>query len=225
MAANPILDQQIIDDPHMKPLEWHKARQNYIGASEVGAILGLNPWKSRLEVYLEKVADEPVIIGMNERMRWGLIHEAVIASEFCRRTGLKVQQWSKGYTSKEFPFLRASADRLIIGSEKGTGILEIKTANGFYAKSWEHEVPLMYYAQLMLQMYCSCHDWGAITVLIDGNELHTHWYSRDEDFLAAAVPQLVDFWKNHVEKRIPPEPQNGEDVQKLYAASLPGKFV
>lgn len=226
MAANPILDQQIIDDPHMKPLEWHKERQNYIGASEVGAILGLNPWKSRLDVYLEKVAEEPVIIDMNERMRWGLIHEAVIASEFCRRTGLKVQQWTKGHQSKKFPFLRASADRLIIGAEgKGTGVLEIKTANGFYANSWSEEVPLMYYAQLQMQMYCSGHNWGAITVLIDGSQLETHWFDRNDDFLAAAVPQLVDFWNNCVMKRIPPSPSNGADVEKLYSEAQAGKVI
>lgn len=227
MAANPKQFEQFdIDDPHQKPLEWHRERQGYIGASEVGAILGLNPWKSAVDVYLEKVAEEPVITEMNERMRWGLIHEAVIANEFSRRTGLKVQSWNKGHQSKEYPFLRASADRLIIGAEgKGTGVLEIKTANGFYAKSWEAEVPLMYYAQLMMQMYCSGHDWGALTALIDGNQMETYWFDRNEDFLAAAVPQLVDFWKNHVLKRVPPEPRTSSDVEKLYSEAQAGKVI
>ena len=45
----------IADVSDMKREEWLGLRRNYIGASEVSAILGLNPYKSNFGVYVDKV--------------------------------------------------------------------------------------------------------------------------------------------------------------------------
>ena len=39
--------------------DWLAVRRQGIGGSDVGAILGLDPWKGPLDVYVDKVADEP----------------------------------------------------------------------------------------------------------------------------------------------------------------------
>ena len=41
----------------MDKLEWLKERQRGIGGSDVGAILGVNKWKTPFEVYLEKTEE------------------------------------------------------------------------------------------------------------------------------------------------------------------------
>ncbi|WP_196802087.1 YqaJ viral recombinase family protein, partial [Clostridium cadaveris] len=41
----------------MNNLDWLKERQKGIGGSDVGAILGVNKWKTPFQVYLEKTEE------------------------------------------------------------------------------------------------------------------------------------------------------------------------
>lgn len=68
--------------------EWLAARRFGIGASEVSAVLGLNPYRSCFEVWAQKVtgstdnaADE------SEAAQWGTLLEPLVMSEVSRRIG------------------------------------------------------------------------------------------------------------------------------------------
>ena len=41
----------------MDKLQWLKERQKGIGGSDVGAIMGVNKWKSAFEVYIDKTEE------------------------------------------------------------------------------------------------------------------------------------------------------------------------
>jgi len=61
--------------------EQRALRQQGLGASEVAAVLGLDPFKTALDVFLEKTGQaEP--LPENRFMRWGKRLEAVIADEY-----------------------------------------------------------------------------------------------------------------------------------------------
>lgn len=51
-------------------LEWLKNRQTGIGGSDVAAILGLSKWKTPLDVYNDKIAENPVEES-NASIEWG----------------------------------------------------------------------------------------------------------------------------------------------------------
>ncbi|MFR4400922.1 MAG: YqaJ viral recombinase family protein, partial [Peptococcus niger] len=55
----------------MSQEEWLEQRKKGIGGSDAGAICGLNPWKSAVEVYLDKLGELPPVED-NERMRMGV---------------------------------------------------------------------------------------------------------------------------------------------------------
>ena len=38
--------------------EWLRERKNYLGGSDLGAIAGLNPYRTALDVYLDKTSDD-----------------------------------------------------------------------------------------------------------------------------------------------------------------------
>ena len=67
--------------------EWLKLRQAGIGGSDALAVLGLDPWKTRMEVWLDKLGSAPER-EQSDRMRWGQIEEAAIADWFTERTGI-----------------------------------------------------------------------------------------------------------------------------------------
>ena len=55
-----------------------------------------------------------------------------------------------------------------------------------------------------------------IAALIGGNQYRQYHIQRDDELIAMLAEKAQAFWQNHVIPRIPPEPQNGEDAQKLY---------
>ena len=204
-----------------KPYEWHVERQTYLGASEVGKVLRLdNPeYGNPVTVWQEKTAPEPIIKPMNDAMLMGLIQEEVVARMFAHSTGLKIQRKNESDVSKAYSWLRASRDRMIVGTPKGPGVLEGKTTNGFYKNTWQNEVPLSYYAQHQIQMHCSGHHWGAIALMTDGRNFEIFWYELDQEFVDAILPPLAHFWNHNVMKKIAPEPQTSEEVVELYPTS------
>lgn len=65
---------------------WLEARRNGITATDVAAVLGVHPWRSMREVYLDKMGmlpdQEP-----NEAMKTGTDLEPYIAAVWCKRNG------------------------------------------------------------------------------------------------------------------------------------------
>ena len=62
--------------------EWLELRRQGIGGSDAAAILGLNPWKTPMDVWLEKTGEFTRDDEENEQMYWGTVLEAVVAEEF-----------------------------------------------------------------------------------------------------------------------------------------------
>ena len=141
---------------------WLEGRRTGIGGSDVAAVLGLNPWKTPLDVWNDKLGlseDK----GMSEPAYWGTVLEDTVAKEFQLRTGKRVQKVSHQFADPETPWAIANIDRAIINPEIAgkvrpllkveeieryadiTGVeriintdvaFEAKTANAFTADLW-----------------------------------------------------------------------------------------
>lgn len=95
---------------------WLEGRRTGIGGSDVAAVLGLNPWKTPLDVWDDKLGlseDK----GMSEPAYWGTVLEDTVAKEFQLRTGMKVQKVSHQFVDPECDWMIANIDRAIINRE------------------------------------------------------------------------------------------------------------
>lgn len=66
---------------------WLKARKRGIGGSDAAAALGMSPWKTQLELYLEKRGELMAPDIDSEAMLWGRVLEPVIRQQYAERTG------------------------------------------------------------------------------------------------------------------------------------------
>ena len=73
-----------------KKQEWLMERKNYIGGSDLGAIAGLNPYRTALDVYLDKTSDD-ITEETSPAMRWGNFLEDVVAKAYSEDTGYDVE--------------------------------------------------------------------------------------------------------------------------------------
>ena len=67
-------------------------RKKGIGGSDVAAILGFSPYKSPYQLWLDKTGRSERKESQNESAHFGNLLEDVVAKEFSRRSGMKVQR-------------------------------------------------------------------------------------------------------------------------------------
>ncbi|SMB95511.1 putative phage-type endonuclease [Desulfonispora thiosulfatigenes DSM 11270] len=206
--------------------EWLKWRQKGIGGSDAAAIAGLNPWKSPISVYLDKIGQGEEVED-NERMRVGRDLEDYVATRFEEATGLKVRKRNAILAHSENEFMFANVDRLVVGEKEG---LECKTTNSYSRKDWEDDnIPAHYEIQ--------CHHYMAVTgykawwiACLIGNEKFVYKkIERDEEIINYLIKIEKDFWENHIVPKIIPAPDGSEDagnlIKMMYPNSTPDSFI
>ena len=187
--------------------KWLEARDLGIGGSDAAVIMGMNPYKSPYQLWLEKTgqAEAPDLSG-NQYVYWGTKNESNIADWFQEETGKKVKRLGT-LRSKEYPFMLANVDRTVVGENAG---LEIKTAGVRQYRKWkDDEIPDDYYCQCLHYMAVTGADYWYIAVLLGGNEAKWKRIERNEEDIQHLIMAETDFWKL-VETRTPP-PVDGSD--------------
>lgn len=130
--------KKVVSTLNLDKKEWLKYRKQGIGGSDAGAICGLNPYRSAMQVYQDKTSDE-IEDNDNEAMRQGRELEEYVSRRFMEATGLKVRRSNFMYRSERYPWMLADVDRLIVGEDAG---LECKTASAYNADKWKDgEIP------------------------------------------------------------------------------------
>jgi putative phage-type endonuclease len=194
-----------------------------LGGSDAGIVLGLNPWKTRLELWQEKTgrADSPDLADV-EAVQWGIHLEQPIAEEYTRRTGRKVRRVNRTIKHGKHQFMQGHIDRKISNMTAG---LEIKTVGIRSAHLWGEEgseqIPAHYRAQVV--HYLAVTGWGFwdVAALIGGQSLRIFTVDRDEDEIRDLIRKEVDFWQDHVVSDVLPEPIQTRESSMLYPVSDP----
>ena len=187
--------------------EWLRYRKLGLGGSDAGAVCGLNPYRTAMEVYLDKTSESVEDVD-NEAMRQGREFEEYVARRFTEATGKKVRRANFMYYDEGNPFMLADIDRMVVGENAG---LECKTASPYLADKWKDgKIPISYQMQCYHYMsVCNADAWY-IAVVIYGREFKYYRIERDEEALLDLQRMEQNFWENHVLKRILPKPDGSE---------------
>ena len=210
--------QILVATKEMTRDEWLDWRKHGIGGSDASAVAGLNPYKSPVQVYLEKIGD--MEIGeAGESAYWGTMLEDMVAQEFSKRTGMKVQRKNTILQHPEYQHMIANIDRLIVGEDK-PGILECKTANAWSGKDWEEgKIPPQYIIQVQHYLAVTGYEYAYIAALVGGQKFFYYKIDRDQELIDYLVKIESVFWQM-VQDRMPPEVDGSEAssdlLKKLY---------
>ena len=200
---------------------WLNFRLRGVGASEVGTLLGLNPYKSKIELFYQKLGVIPLKQDENLAMFYGSRLEDFVANMWQYfdndaesvidnfNTDVK-KRFSKpvpGYIlNEDHPNLFFSPDRIITKGETDRvvyngklvtknvhGVLEIKTISGFASKQWEGGIPPSYIIQLTTYMIGLETSYGEIVLLEDGRKLTVLPVERNEAIVTEILSAVQDF--------------------------------
>lgn len=219
---------------NMSREDWLAERRKSIGGSDVGALLGMNQFRSPYAVWAEKtgrlVDDED-----NEAMRQGRDLEQYVADRFSEKSGWRTQKYNYILRDAEIaPHLHANIDRKIVGKSAG---LECKTASTLNMKNFAGgQFPESYYAQCVA--YLAVTGWRRwyLAALVFGKGFYVYQLTTIENDttpewcessvyvsqgeINALTSYVNDFWEKYIATDVPP-PVDGlestaDAIQKVY---------
>lgn len=208
---------------------WLDFRENGIGGSEIGTIMGVNPWKSAIELFYQKSGAFQSKVDYNTPMFMGNILEPIVADLFefwddgdnlihNYVAGLRQRKLYEidGYVlNSDFPNMFFSPDRLIADrpvkrmnrllQNNIEGIVEIKTISNWSAKQWEGGMPPSYYLQLQTYLMGLDVEEGYLVSLKDGRDLDVLYVERNRQVGDMIFNEVQEFWRRVEMAREDPE--------------------
>ena len=202
----------LVETERLSREEWLKWRKRGIGGSDVSCLLGINKWKSEIELWLDKTnqTNEPPV--ENEAMEWGNIMEPIIRNHFAEVTGKTVVELKAILQHPEYPFMLADVDGITVDDDNNPAILEIKTASEFKRSDWDEGVPAYYETQVQHYLCVTGVKKAYVAVLIGGNSFKIYEVNADEEIQSMLIAVEKNFW-NKVQNMIRPE-MDGSDAAK-----------
>lgn len=211
-----------------------------MGGSDAAAVLGVSKYRTPLDVYLDKTT-ENIPEVQNAAMARGSALEPFVKALFEYTTGKIVEDCPGTVESLNYPFIRANLDGFYLPSN---AVVEFKTASFRTKDEWGNPLtqglPVDYYYQLVHYCYVMGSEIAYLGVLfgdealfksfiylnelkqmdIDFSKLNPcfniYTFTRDKEAEERLITAEVDFWENHVLKKIPPPLTLGEDIRKLH---------
>lgn len=201
--------------------QWLAVRKRGIGSSDAAAAVGLNPYKSQLELWMEKTGRDDELPKIDPEddstpVYWGTLLEHIVAAQYTRRTGNRIRRVNAVLQHPTRSWMLANLDREVVGVPD-VQILECKTAGINGARLWRDGVPEYVQLQVMHQLAVTGKQAADVAVLICGQELRVHRIERDERLIEQLVELERRFWLMVEEDRAPATDGSDSAHQALQA--------
>lgn len=220
---------------------WLKERKNYIGGSNIAAVMRLNTYSTAVGVYIEKTTGK-INNNISEKAKRGILLEDAVSKMYEEETGFKIEIEQNTIYHPEHNFLAANIDRWVYDEKNNQKfILECKTTGQWASRGKEKDGSLLWgeqYTDQIPQSYLCQVAWYAaicdmdrvdIALLIlkedEGQEFRIYTYTRDRNFEEKLIKAAQQFWNDYILQGIPPKCIELEDTTSLWPISNGGKIL
>ena len=204
----------LVETKELSKKEWLQWRKKGIGGSDVSCLIGVNKWKSEIELWMEKTNQTNEVQEENEAMQWGHIMEPVIRNHFAEITGKPVIQIEAILQHPEYKFMLADVDGVTIDENNEPAILEIKTVSEFRRSDWDAGVPSYYEVQVQHYLCVTGMKKAFMAVLFGGNAFRIYKIEADKELHNMLIAVEKEFW-NKVQNMIRPSMDSSDAAKEL----------
>lgn len=211
--------QRIIENSHV------------LGASEIGVVLGLSPYKSPLELWREKRGELPRFEG-NAQTEWGLDVEPALRQWYARKIGQPVYVPPESLFHPTHSWMRATPDGLVLRDGDAKPDDPANWVHGFESKKasfrvshqWgdggTDHVPAHYLVQVQAGMSVTgLAEWHMV-VTIGGEPPVIYRVKRDEELIDMMIASGAEFLRL-VESGEPPPIDHSESWSSYLSERYP----
>lgn len=186
--------------------KWLAERKKRLGATDVSAVLGLNPYRTAYEVWLDKrdllepwegnaatelgSRLEPALLDEAEA-RWGELQRNVVAVCGDAPIAATLDGWL--------------VDREEVVEAKTAGLLSDFADVGEWGEEYTDEIPEQYVIQTQVQLLCTGAKVARVIALVNGRGILTYTILRDDAVCEIIRTKCSDWWQRHIAEGIEPE--------------------
>ena len=209
-------------------------RETFVGASEIGALFNLDPFKTRWHVWAEKSGKLPVTKPDTALLRVAKRMEDVVADEWAYAHPEGSGYWRNRiwYAHPDWPEVRGGASLDYVARAPGPGpnrrvhklanrvnaaqAVECKTTSARMRDRWmADEPPIHNQLQVQQQMLCSRYELDTLAYLVD-RKYEDYPYEPHPQAQGRITDEIVAFWKSVREGNEPPfDPERDADAFRL----------
>jgi putative phage-type endonuclease len=205
----------------MERNEWLEARRKGLGGSDIAAILGVSPWSTPMDVWLDKK-------GMLEdhdtgaRLR-GRIFEPAIANYFAEQNDLEVSP--AGMVEGPRPYMFGSPDFWVNKpGEPDFWGLEIKTSrktDGWGPENTD-QIPVYYATQVHWYMIVTGKSkWDVMVYFVLRDEFRQYRLHEDKELHQSMMDKASEWWQKHIVEGERPRLDGGDGSKQLLNMTFP----
>jgi putative phage-type endonuclease len=200
---------------------WLAERQNGLGGSDASTILGLNPWRTPLELWAEKTG-RVENNGESEASYWGTVLEEHVLRRYALKSGRPAKKHAKLLRSVARPWQLATLDgEQITMQSDAPGVVEIKCTG--LTDKWEEGPPPYVVAQVQHQLAVTGWSWATVAALFNARELKWWDVGRDEGMIQLLNEEGERFWNACLLNKEPTATASDSEIlKKLYPAPTAG---
>lgn len=191
---------------------WLQWRRNFVGASEVGAVFGLHPWMTPLQLWAEKTgaAFEQKDNAAIRRGRW--LEAAVISACRDAHPDWEITQPGIYVTAPDYR-IACTPDAIA----NGTIVVQCKTVAERTFKGWDDGAPTHYQLQALTEAMLLGAERAILAVLITsayGAEYREYDIPRHPAAEAKILEAVPAFWEQ-IARGEQPKPEYAADLDLL----------
>lgn len=192
------------------------ARRHGIGGSDIGAICGLSPYKTPVDVYLSKLAPEPY--EQSQQAYWGSMMEPLIAQDYAVRHKVALDH-PEQRSHAVYEWALGNVDALV----PKQAVVEFKTVwpnsptEYQFGEEGTDRVPDSYLTQVL--WYLSIFDLPRahiVAMFMRSATIREYVVERQAPMEALLLERGRLFWENHIVMQQPPAPTKLTDVDRLF---------
>ena len=206
----------------MSNTEWLEKRRQGIGGSEIAVLLGVNPYKTPYQLWLDKTGRSPPV-EENKYMITGRLMEPVIVELFRQATNLEIlteTQENILHVHPQYSFALGTPDRIYKDGDQ-FGILECKNTSRFLTPD---KLPKSWFCQVQWYMGILGYKQAYLAWLVQGVDLHYERFEFDSTLFNFMIEKAQYFWEL-VKEDTPPELMNSMDVELMFPKSIGGDYI
>ncbi|WP_268849959.1 YqaJ viral recombinase family protein [Candidatus Phytoplasma rubi] len=181
-----------IKNLNQRTKEWYQHRKQYINASEIASITGLDPFRSMEQLVHDKLFG--TTFTANQYTLHGQKMEPIARQFFIQKTNLTFEDTI--FTDDQVNLFSASLDGY---NEQNQAVLEIKcpfvnenqevssTWTSFLTNPQLENIPQYYWAQVQCQLYCSQAHFAYFLVYFHDTNYHVVRIYPDNHFISKMI--------------------------------------
>lgn len=191
-------------------------RKSGLGGSDIAAIMGLSPWKTALDVYLDKTS-EAIDMTDKPHLKEGREREGEVLNLYKERHNVELETDLEMKRDSQYSFLFANVDAKVKNSNV---IIEAKTTR----QSWnglpeQYQLQCAHYAMIYNSDYV---DVASLNLL--SSKYTEYTYYRDERLEKKIRECAINFWHKHVLAKVAPEAVSIADCKSLFQKAKDSKI-